>query len=125
MHAVQRRLRDIEVPFLNQLRHMPEEERQQKGSYVRAVDVRIGHDDDTVVSKLGEVQPVGAGPQGCGEVPDFLVCQDLVLRGLLYVENLAPERQDSLKAAVPSLFGRTAGGVSLNQVEFAELGVLL
>jgi len=92
---------------------------------VRAVDVCVGHDDDAVVAQLAEVQPVGASPQGCGEVPDFLVCQDLILGSLLHVENLAPEWQDGLEAAVPSLFGRTAGGVSLHQVEFAELGVLL
>src|SRR5256885_3003329 len=38
------------------LRQLPIEERQKQGPDVRAVDVRVRHDDDAVVAQLGEVE---------------------------------------------------------------------
>ena len=46
----ERRLRDVDEALLHQLRHLAEEEGQQQRADVRAVDVRIGHDDDLVVA---------------------------------------------------------------------------
>ena len=53
---VERRLGDVEVPALDHLRHLPEEEGQQQGADVRAVDVGIGHDDDAMVAQLLRVE---------------------------------------------------------------------
>jgi hypothetical protein len=39
LHFVQRRLRDVDVPALDQFRHLPIEERQEQRADVRAVDV--------------------------------------------------------------------------------------
>jgi hypothetical protein len=55
---VERRLRDVDVAALDQLRHLPVEERQQQRADVRAVDVGVGHDDDAVVAQLVEVELV-------------------------------------------------------------------
>ena len=52
LHLVQRRLRDVDVPALDQLGHLPVEEREQQRADVRAVDVRVGHDDDAVIAQL-------------------------------------------------------------------------
>ena len=46
----ERRLRDVDEALADQLGHLAEEERQQQRADVRAVDVRIGHDDDLVVA---------------------------------------------------------------------------
>src|SRR6185312_9813169 len=46
LRLVERRLRDVDVPALDELRHLPIEKRQQQRADVRAVDVRVGHDDD-------------------------------------------------------------------------------
>ena len=49
---VERRLRDVEVAALDQLRHLAEEEGQKQRADMRAVHVGVGHDDDLVVAQL-------------------------------------------------------------------------
>jgi hypothetical protein len=60
--AVERRLRDVEVALLDELRHLPVEERQQQRPDVASVDVGVGHQDDLVVPKLLDVE---AAPRRC------------------------------------------------------------
>ena len=55
---VQRRLRDVDVAALDQFGHLPVEECEQQRADVRAVDVRVGHDDDAVVAQLVGVERV-------------------------------------------------------------------
>ena len=52
----QRRLGDEEVPALDHFLHVTEKERQDERADVRAVDVRVGHDDDLVVAQLVGVE---------------------------------------------------------------------
>ena len=60
LDLVERRLGNVDVTTLNQLRHLAEEEGQQQGSNVGAVHVRVSHDDDAVVAELVWVEVVGA-----------------------------------------------------------------
>ena len=53
LDPVQRRLRDVDVAALDQLRHVAEEEREQQRADVRAVHVGVGHQDDLAVAQLG------------------------------------------------------------------------
>ena len=55
---IERRLRDVDVAALDQLRHVAEEERQQQRADVRAVDVGVGHQDDLAVAQLGGIEVV-------------------------------------------------------------------
>src|SRR5690606_41954354 len=48
----------------------------------------------------------------------------LPISGLLDVEHLAAQRQDGLELAIAALLGGTAGGVTLDDVELAECGIL-
>src|SRR5690606_16077201 len=57
---VKRRLRDIEMPRLDQFGHLPEKEGQQQRADMCAVDVGIGHDDDLVVTQLFKVEFVAS-----------------------------------------------------------------
>jgi hypothetical protein len=50
--------------------------------------------------------------------------EHLVEAGLLDVEDLAAQRQDRLELAVAALLGRAAGGVALDDVDFAQGRVL-
>jgi len=43
--SVERRLRDVEIAAVDDLAHLPVEERQQQRADMRAVDVRVRHDD--------------------------------------------------------------------------------
>jgi hypothetical protein len=59
---VKRRLRDVEMAVFDQLRHLAEEERQQKRPDMRAVHVGIGHDDDLVVAQFFDVELIPSDP---------------------------------------------------------------
>ncbi len=105
-HPVQRRLGDVDVARLDQLLHLPEEEGQQQGPDVGAVDVGVGHQDDLVVPHVFEVEVLlHPGPDGGDDRPDFLVGEDLVDPGPLDVQDLAAQRQDGLEGAVAALLG--------------------
>ena len=53
--AKQRRLGDVDVAALDQLREVAEEQRQQQHLDVRAVDVGVGQDADLAVAQAAEV----------------------------------------------------------------------
>ncbi len=126
---VERRLCDVDVALLDQRPHEAVEEREVERGDVRAVHVRVGHQDDLVVAHLfGVEMPVAlradARAQGGDQQPDILVVEHLVQAGLLHVQGLAKEREDGLVTAVASLLGRAAGGVSFNDVNLAQGGIL-
>ncbi len=54
--AIERRLRDVEVAVLEELGHLPVEEREEQRPDVAAVDVGVGHQDDLVVAELLDVE---------------------------------------------------------------------
>ena len=65
-NLVQGRLCDIDVPTFDQFRHLSKEKSQQKRSYVRAVNIGICHDDDTVVPQLVRVELILPDPTAEG-----------------------------------------------------------
>ncbi len=79
-----------------------------------------------MVAQFREVHVVvETGPDGGDHGPDGVVAEHLVSPGLLHVEDLAPERQDGLRATVSAHLGSASSGVALYEVELAELRVLL
>ncbi|EXI74902.1 MAG: hypothetical protein AW07_01513 [Candidatus Accumulibacter sp. SK-11] len=123
---VERRLGDVDVSPLDQLRHLPVEEGQQQGADVRSVDVRIGHDDQAVIAQLlGFVLVLADSRTQRGDQGDDLLRRDeLVETRLLDIEDLSLEWQDRLELAVATLFRRSTGRITLDQVEFAERRIL-
>ena len=112
--------------------HVAEEEGQDQRHDVATVYVGVTHDDDLVVTQLVQVQHpfavlalYDAHAQGGKHVFDLLILVDLVLHGLLYVEDLPPQRQDRLELPVAALLGRTPGRVTLHQEDLRTLGVLI
>lgn len=89
-HLIKRRLRDIEMATLDQFRHLAEEEGQQQGTNVGAVDISIRHDDDLVVAQLVCVEFVLADRRAerGDQRADFLAGQHLVETGALNVQDL-------------------------------------
>ena len=87
LHLVERRLGDEEMASLDQLRHLPEEEGQQQGADMRAVDVGVGHDDDLVIAQLLGVELVlaDAGTECRDQRADHLRRQHAVEPGALDV----------------------------------------
>ena len=106
---------------------LPVEERQQQRADVRAIDVRVGHDDDAVIAQLGDVEVLGAdaAAERRDHGLDLLAAEHLVEARLLDVQDLALERQDGLEPPIAALLGRAAGRLALDDVELAQRGVAL
>ena len=126
LDLVERRLGDVEVAPLDELRHLAEEEGEQQGEDMGAVHVGIGHDDDPVVAELGNIEVVlaDAGPHGGDQGADLLGGEHLVEAGLFHVEDLPLEGQDRLEFPVTPLLCAASGRIALHQIEFAERRVL-
>lgn len=124
-HLEERRLGDIDVAGLDQLGHLAVEEGQKQRADMGAVHIGIGHDDNAVIAEFGDVEIIiqSASDRGDHRL-DLLVFQHLVLAGLLDVEEFSADGQDRLEQTVPSLFCGTACRISLDDVEFADGGIL-
>ena len=113
----QRRLGDEDMAALDQLAHMPEEEREQEGSNMGPINIGIRHDDDAVIAQFVRVELLlaYAAAQRGDHGADFGGAQHLVETRLFDVENLALQGQDGLEAPAPALLRGAAGGVALDQ----------
>ena len=104
----ERRLRDVHVPRLDQLRHLAVEERQRKRSDMRSVDVGVRRQHHQQVGVL-EVElfpdPV-LDRRHCRL--DLDVREHLVDAALLDVDDLPAQRQHRLGRAVARLLRRAA-----------------
>ena len=97
--------------LLNQLFHVPEEEREQQRADMGSIHIRVCHDDDFVIPELRRIEIVFAntGAHGGNQRPNFLMAQHSVVACFFDVEDLTLKRQNRLETAVPSLLGRPAG----------------
>ena len=92
---------------------------------MRAVDVRVRHDDHAAVAEVRDVELVAEARADRGDHRlDLRVRQHLVDAVLLGVDDLPAERQDRLSRPVTRLLGRAAGRVALDDEELRRLGVL-
>ncbi len=137
LHFEERRLGDIDIPALQQLRHLAEEEGQQQGPDMAPVDVGVGHENDLVIARLGDIERVfldlvafftpaaDAGAERHDQGADFVAREHLVEPGFFHIENFALEREDRLVLPVAALLGGPAGRISLDDVELAQRRILL
>ena len=112
---------------LDQFGHLAIKESQQQSPDVRAIDVGVGHDDDAVVSQLLRLVFLlaDASSQRGDQGDDLLRGDELFETRLLDIEDLALQGQDRLKLSVAPLLGRTAGGIALDEIQFAQRRILL
>ncbi len=127
LHAVERRLRDVNVIALDELLHVPEEKRQEQRADVRTVDVRIGHENNLVIAQFSRVEIVlaDAGAKRGNDGANFLVPQHFVVARLFDVEDFSLEREDRLILAVASLLRRAAGRFALDHEQLAPRRIAL
>ena len=119
-NLVQRRLSNINISALNQLRHLAIEKRQQQSTNMASVDIGIGHDDNFMIAAFVGIEIVTSdtGAKRGNDGSDFGGIQHLVKTGTFNVQNFTAQRHNRLIAAMTPLFGRTAGGISLNDEDF-------
>src|SRR3546814_11625667 len=98
---LERRLGNVEMAALDQLRHLPEEEGEQERADVAAVHIGVGHDDDLVVAQLIDVELVAtdAGAERRYQSTDLLRRQHLV-------EARPPDIQDFAAQQLGGASGR-------------------
>ena len=105
---------------------------------MRAVHVGIGHDDDAAVAQLRDVEGrfvlavaafvfrlADAGADGGDHRLDFGVLEHLIEARFLDVDQLAADRQNRLVTPVAALFGRAAGGITLDDVKLGQFRIAL
>ncbi len=119
-HFVQRWLCNVDVAAFNDFRHLTIEEGQQQRTDVRAVDVRIGHDDDAVITQFVRVVLVttDATAERGDQRRNFLRGEHLVKARFLDVEDFTLQRQNRLVLTVTSLLRRATRGVPFHQIQF-------
>src|SRR4029079_174462 len=103
------------------------EERQQQRADVRAVDIRVGHDDNAVIAQFVGIELLDTNPatERRDHRLDLVAAQHLVEAGFLDVQDLALDGEDRLKLAIASLLRRPAGRFTLDDVEFALCRIAL
>ena len=92
LDPIERRLRDEEISLVDDLRHLPVEEREQQRADVTAIHVGVRHDDDVVVTQLLDVEVVAsrhAAAERGDERSDLGAREHLLEAGTLDVEDLA------------------------------------
>ena len=124
LHPVERRHREVDVAALDELAHVPVEEREDQRADVGAVDVGVRHHDHVVVAELRDVELVeNAGADRGDHRLDLGVREHLVDPVALGVDHLPAQRQDRLEGAVAGVLGGAAGRVALDEVELGDLRV--
>src|SRR3989344_628351 len=119
LHFVQRRLGNIEIPFLNNQREITEEERQNKRADVRAVHISIGHNDNAVITQARHVKFVADGrPQRYDQRPYFFGRKHLVQPRALHVQNFTAQGQNGLEFSVPPHLTGSPCAIALYQKQF-------
>src|SRR3990172_2282397 len=101
LHFEERRLSDVEVSRFDHRHHMPEEEREEKRSNMRAVHIGISHQHDLLVAKLRDIELVGTDPRPHrrDEQPDLLMGEDFVVARLLGVDDLSDRKSTRLNSS--------------------------
>ena len=127
LHLVERRLRDVEISLVDQLRHLAIEERQQQCADVRTVDVRVGHDDDLMVTELFDVEVVAtldAAAERRDQRADLRARNHLFETRAFDVEDLSAQRKNRLEAAVSALLCAATRRIALDDINLALARIL-
>ena len=114
------------MSFLNELSHMPEEERKKQNLDMRAVDIGIGHDNDFSVTKLCNIEFLtDSAAERLYDRNQLRIGVNLVEPALLDIQNLTAHGQDRLKMAVTSVLCGTACGITLDKIQLGKFLALL
>src|SRR5450759_1858601 len=119
----QRRLGEVDEAGLDPRAHEAEQQGEQQRADLQTIG--IGHQHDLVIARLGQVEVLAdAGAEARDEGLDLVVGQHLVDAGLLDVEDLAADRQDRLVVRVAATNRGTTCGVTLDDEDLADRGVV-
>ena len=114
------------MSLLDQLRHKPIDESQQKSTDMRTVYIGIGHQNDLVVTKLGNIKILmDSSTKSSDHCLDLSIGINLIQSCLFYIQYLTTQGQDSLCCTGTCCLRTSSCGVSLNDVNLAVLRILI
>ena len=126
LHFIERRLRQIYISLLDQLRHETIQEGQKQCCDMCTVNIGIGHNDDLVITKLGNIKILmDSGSEGSDHCLDLFVSINLIQTCLLNIQDLTTQWKNRLCGTVSRRLGRTARGISLYDIDLTVLRILV
>ena len=104
---------------------MPVKERHQQRLNMLTIDVRIGHDDNFVITHFFDIKVILANTRThcCNQRTNRIRPQHLVKAHTFDIQNFTTQRQNRLGFAVAPLFGCTTRRIPLNNEQFAPCRV--
>ena len=114
------------MPLTDQLRHEAVQESQHQRIDMCSVDIGIRHNDDLVITKLGNVKFfVNSGSKGCDHCLDFFIAVNPIFSCLLDIQNFASEGKNCLRKTISRALGGAACGITLYEEYFTVLRILI
>ena len=93
---------------------------------MRTVNIGIGHNDDLMVTKFGDIKILmDSGSESSDHSLDLFVSIDLVQTCFFNVQDLTTKWKDRLCGTVSRCLGGTARGISLYDIDLAVLRILV
>ena len=124
-NSVKRRLRDINMTFLNKRSHKTEEESKQKRTDMLTVDVGIRHNNYFSVSELFYIEILADSRSQSGNYgSELIVSIDSVESCFLDIQHFTPKRKYRLNPSVASALSRTSRRISLDDKNLGFRAVL-
>ena len=112
-------MRNVDVAGFDEVTHLPEEEREQQGANVAAVDVSVAQRNHFVIASFLDVEIFAHASADCRDQRlNLIVFQHFVDSGALDIEDFSSDRQNRLSSRVSSVNCRTASRVALNDENF-------
>ena len=114
-----RRAGDVDIAAVDQFGHIAIEEREQQDADMGAVDIRIGHDDDAMVTRLVGIEILAdIGADRRDQRTDRVAGKRTVKARAFDIEDLASQRKNCLRLSVARLLRSTACRVTLYDEDF-------
>ena len=105
-HTEERRLCNIHLTLVDQLRHKAVEEGQHQRTDMSTVNVRISHDDDLMITQFVNIEIIlNTGTKSGDHSANFGIAQNTVQSGFFHVQDLAAQRQNSLRLSGTGALG--------------------
>ena len=93
---------------------------------MRTVNIGISHDNDFMIAKLADIEILmNSSSKSCNHSLDLCICINLIQTCFLYIQDLTSQWKDSLCYTISGCFCRATGGISLYNVDFTVLRILI
>ena len=123
-YLVQRRLGNEYVAFCHQWFHIAIEEGQKQSTNMSPIYIGIGHDDNFIIPKFGDIEIFAyTGTKSGNHGANGIRIEYPIQTSFFYVQNLTTKRKNGLVTTITARFCRTTCGVPFDDVDFSHLRI--